>query len=123
MNYRALHRFLRDRQGNLTSMFALTLIPVTGLIGMGVDFTTSSHRKAKLDAIADSASLAGVTPAMLAQPDSASINAATTLFNSQASTISGIGAITLNVTPTDAGLTRTVVVTYQTASKILFGNV
>src|ERR1700694_788533 len=122
MNCRALHRFLRDREGNLTSMFALTLIPVVGLIGMGVDFTVSSKRKAMLDALADSASLAAVTPAMLAQPDSASINAATSLFNAQSSLISGIGAVTLSVTATDALLTRTVTVSYQTTTTTLFGN-
>src|ERR1700738_1113616 len=61
---RALHRFLCDRKGNLSAMFALTLVPVAGLIGMGVDFTLSAKRKAMLDAIADSASLAAVRPAL-----------------------------------------------------------
>jgi Flp pilus assembly protein TadG len=118
---RALHRFLRDRKGNLSAMFALTLVPVAGLIGMGVDFTLSAKRKAMLDAIADSASLAAVTPALLAQNDQASINTATALFNSQVTQVAGIGAVTMSVNVTDAGLTRTVAVTYQTSSATMFG--
>jgi Flp pilus assembly protein TadG len=119
---RALHRFLRDRKGNLSAMFALTLIPVAGLIGMGVDFTLSAKRKAMLDAIADAAALSAVTPAMLAQTDQASINAATAVFNSQVPQVPGVGAVTMSVNVTDSGLTRTAAVTYQTSSTTMFGN-
>ncbi len=45
MNHTALQRFLRDSGGNLTPMFALTLLPVVGLIGITVDYTQSSTRK------------------------------------------------------------------------------
>src|SRR5580700_12332244 len=113
--------FLLDEGGNLTTMFALTLLPVLGLIGITVDYTQSSTRKATLDSIADSASLAAVTPALLAQTDQASINVATTLFNSQVSAVKGIGPVTLSVTASDSGLNRTVTVTYQTTSKTSFG--
>jgi Flp pilus assembly protein TadG len=90
------------------------------LIGMGIDFSMSSKRKAVLDAIADSASLAAVTPAILSQDDAASVTAATNLFNAQAGLVTGIGAITLTVTPVDSGLSRTVTVTYNTNSNALF---
>jgi Flp pilus assembly protein TadG len=115
-----LKRFFRDDRGNLSVMFALTLVPVVGLIGMSVDFTMSSKRKAILDAIADSASLAAVTPAMLSQGDSASITAATNLFNSQVGSVLGIGTTTLSVTASDSGLSRTVTVSYNTTSAALF---
>jgi Flp pilus assembly protein TadG len=121
MNLTVLQRCLRDDGGNLTPMFALALLPVLGLIGMTVDYTQSSTRKATLDTIADSASLAAVTPAMLASTDQASIDVATTLFNSQVSAVKGIGAVTLSVTASDSGLTRTVSVSYQTTSSALFG--
>jgi Flp pilus assembly protein TadG len=121
MNLTVLKRCLRDDGGNLTPMFALALLPVLGLIGMTVDYTQSSTRKATLDTIADSASLAAVTPAMLASTDQASIDVATTLFNSQVSAVKGIGAVTLSVTASDSGLTRTVSVSYQTTSSALFG--
>jgi len=118
---RTLCHFLRDEGGNLTTMFALTLLPVLGLIGVTVDYTQSSTRKAALDSIADSASLAAVTPVMLASTDQASINVATTLFNSQISAVKGIGPVTLSVTASDSGLTRAVTVSYQTTSSALFG--
>lgn len=121
MNIEALRRLARDEAGNLTPMFALTLLPVLGLVGITVDYSQSSARKAMLDGIADSAALAAVTPAMLASSDQVSINTATTLFNSQAPLVKGVGPITLDVTAADSGLTRTVTVNYQTTSSALFG--
>jgi Flp pilus assembly protein TadG len=121
MNRRTFDRFLRDDAGNLSVVFALTLVPVVGLIGMGVDFSMSSKRKAILDAIADSASLAAVTPAMLSQTDSASITTATNLFNAQVGSVSGIGSVTLSVSASDSGLSRTVTVNYTTSATALFG--
>ncbi len=121
MSIEALQRLVRDEGGSLTPMFALTLLPVLGLVGITVDYTQTSTRKAMLDAISDSAALSAVTPAMLASSDQVSINTATTLFNSQASLIRGVGPITLSVTATDNALTRTVTVSYQTTSTTLFG--
>jgi Flp pilus assembly protein TadG len=121
MNIEALRRLARDQDGNFTPMFALTLLPILGLIGITVDYTQTSTRKVTLDSIADSAALSGVTPAMLASSDQVSINTATTLFNSQASLVKGVGPISLTVTATDNALTRTVTVGYQTTSTTLFG--
>jgi Flp pilus assembly protein TadG len=121
MNIEAPQRFARDQDGNLAPIFALTLLPIVGLIGITVDYTQSAARKATLDSIADSASLAAVTPTMLASSDQVSINTATTLFNSQAPLVKGVGPITLNVTASDNGLSRTMTVSYQTTSSTLFG--
>jgi Flp pilus assembly protein TadG len=121
MNSQALRRFIRDDDGNLVVLFALTLVPIITLIGITVDFSLASKRKTMLDAYADSASLAAVTPAMLSQSDSASVTAATNLFNAQVSSISGIGPVTLTVSTQDTGLSRTVTVNYSTTSTALFG--
>src|ERR1700722_18607763 len=117
----ALQRLVRDQDGSLTPMFALTLVPILGLVGITIDYTQSSARKAMLDTVADAASLAAVTPAMLASTDQTSIDTATTVFNSQASRVKGVGPISLSVTTSDSGLTRTVTVSYQTTSSALFG--
>jgi Flp pilus assembly protein TadG len=117
----ALQRLVRDQDGSLTPMFALTLVPILGLVGITVDYTQSAARKAMLDTVADAASLAAVTPAMLASADQASIDTATTLFNSQAARVRGVGPVNLSVTASDSGLTRTVTVSYQTTSSALFG--
>jgi Flp pilus assembly protein TadG len=121
MNRQALYRFLRDDAGNLSAIFALTLVPVLGLIGVGIDYSTAAKYKATLNSIADSASLSAVTPAMLSQTDTASVSAATSTFNAQTSGLSGIGAVTLTVTTQDQGLQRTVTVNYSTTVKVLFG--
>jgi len=123
MTTNLIKRFLCDRKGNLSVMFSLTLIPVACIIGIAVDFTQSARRKTALDSFADSASLAAVTPAMLAQSGQTSINTATTLFNAQASSVAGIGGVTLSVDSQDSGLNRTVTVTYQTTSQALFGGI
>jgi Flp pilus assembly protein TadG len=122
MFVRAMRQFRRDDGGNISIIFALTLIPVLALIGMGIDYSLASMRKAQLATIADSAALAAVTPSLLAQSDAASVNVATSLFNGQAANVKGIGSIGLTVTPSDSGLTRTVTVQYQTTSPTLFGN-
>jgi Flp pilus assembly protein TadG len=114
-------RFAVDQAGNISLLFALSLIPVMGIIGMGIDYSQLANRKATLDSLADSASLAAVTPSLLSQNDQASISTATNLFNSQASAVKGIGPITLTVTASDNALQRTVTVNYQTTSKTNFG--
>jgi Flp pilus assembly protein TadG len=117
-----LRYFLRDREGNLSVIFALTLLPVVGLIGAGVDYTQSSNRKLMLDSFADSAALSAVTPAMLASNDQASVDVATTLFASQAKSIKGVSQpVTPTVTVIDNGLVRSINVSYQTTSKTSFG--
>jgi Flp pilus assembly protein TadG len=117
----ALFRAAADQSGNIAPLFALSLMAVMGLIGMGIDYSQLANRKATLDTLADSASLAAVTPALLAQNDQASITAATNLFNSQAALLKGIGTVALTVTASDNALQRTVTVTYQTTSKTSFG--
>jgi hypothetical protein len=94
------------------------------LTGMGIDYTVATQKKAMLDAAADAAALAAVTPTMMAQPSSASVTAATNMFNSQAATVSGLGsAASAAVTAVDNGLTRTVTVNYTASSKNAFSGV
>jgi len=69
MSGRSWANFFRDEAGNLTSMFALSLLPVLGLVGIAVDYSQSVTRKATLDSIADAASLAAVTSVLLSQAD------------------------------------------------------
>src|SRR5262249_33705739 len=76
-----------------------------------------------LDAAADAAALAAVTPAMMASADAASIAAAQNVFNAQATGISGLNYNTgnLNVAVTDNGLNRNVTVSYTASSQHAFG--
>jgi Flp pilus assembly protein TadG len=124
MTVAALRRFFGDRKGNVAIIFAFSLMPIALLTGMGIDYTVATQKKAQLDSAADAAALAAVTPALMAQPPSASITAATNMFNSQSANITGIGSTaTPSVAAVDNGLTRTVTVTYTAASKNAFAGV
>src|ERR1700723_2497680 len=119
MTVAALRRFTGDRKGNVAIIFAFSLMPIAILTGMGVDYTVATQKKAMLDAAADSAALAAVTPALMAQPSSASTTIATTMFNSQVANIAGLnyGAKNLSVNVVDNGLKRTVTVSYTASSQ------
>jgi Flp pilus assembly protein TadG len=56
-------RFLRDNRGNILPIFALSLLPVLALAGMGIDYGRSSAANAKLQAAVDSTALAMATNA------------------------------------------------------------
>jgi len=106
-------------------IFGLSLIPLVFLSGAGVDYGSAAMREAQLNAIADSASLAAVAPAMMSQGDSASVTAATNYFNAQAQSITGVNYDThnLSVTVADSITTRTVTVSYTAQSQNFFPNV
>ena len=103
-------------------IFGISLLPLVLLTGMGVDYGSAAMREAQLNAIADSASLAAVTPAMMKLGDSASVTAATNYFNAQAGTLAGVSTPTPAVTVADSITTRTVTVTYTATSQNFFPN-
>ena len=109
MTVAALRRFAHDRKGNVAIIFAFALMPIVFLTGMGIDYTVATQKKTMLDAAADAAALSGVTPAMMAQPSSASVTAAQNMFNSQVANIPGLdyAAPNLSVTATDNGASST----------------
>ncbi|MGA2127877.1 MAG: pilus assembly protein TadG-related protein [Xanthobacteraceae bacterium] len=120
-----VRRFAGDRRGNVAVIFALALIPVVFLTGMAFDFTRAAQKQVLLNAAADAAALAAVTPVMMAQSDAKASQAAQNIFNAQASSIPALSysASNLSVLVTDQGLTRTVTVSYTGASKNIFANV
>jgi Flp pilus assembly protein TadG len=121
----ALRRFFGDRKGNVAIIFAFSLMPIALLTGMGIDYTAAAQKKTMLDAAADAAALAGVTPTLMAQPSSASVTAAQNMFNSQVANITALNyaAANLSVNATDNGLKRTVTVTYSASSPNSFAGV
>jgi Flp pilus assembly protein TadG len=117
-------RYIRGTRGNVAIIFGLSLVPMTFLVGMGVDYTSAALRDEQLAAAADAAALAAVTTSMMTKADSASITAATNTFNAQASIISGINYSPTGVTVTvvDSVTTRTVTVNYTSSSVNFFPN-
>jgi Flp pilus assembly protein TadG len=120
-----LRRFFRDREANVAIVFALSLIPITLLTGMAMDFTSAEQKKAELDAAADAAAIAAVTPAMMAKADAQAVTAAQNMFNSKATNINGLNysPSNLTVTVTDSGLNRTAIVSYTATSQNAFSGI
>jgi Flp pilus assembly protein TadG len=118
-----MHRLIRDRKGNVSIIFALSLIPIIFLAGLGMDFTSAVQKRARLNAAADAAALAAVTPAMMTQSDTAAVTAATNMFNAFASGMSGTTVAAPTVTVTNTGLVRTITVSYTATSTNTFPNV
>jgi len=119
----SMRRFSCDRSGNVAIIFALSLIPCVFLTGMALDFASATQKRAQLNAAADAAALAAVTPIMMGQSSSSAQTAATNAFNAVASTMTGITSVTPTVAINSSGLTRTVSVTYTANSTNSFPNV
>ena len=116
LRHRTRH-FAADRQANVAMIFALLLVPLVLAAGMGVDYAGAAQKRAKLDAAADAAALAAVNAVMISQSSTASQTAATNMFNSLASMVSGLqNPPTPTVTITDSATGRTAVVTYSAKS-------
>ena len=82
--------FLADRRGNVAMMYALTLPVLIFGAGFAIDYTHAMQVQTKLDAAADAAVLAGLTPAMMQQSNAAAQTVATNLFNAQANTVASL---------------------------------
>jgi len=120
-----LRRYLRSSEGNVGLLFALSALPIILLAGAGIDYTSAAYREDRLNAIADAAALAAVTPTMMAQSDANSVATATNTFNAQTSTIPGISYSpqNLKVTVSDSGNTRYVTVSYVASSYNSFSKI
>src|SRR6202050_5090374 len=118
-----VRRFIRDRRGGTAMIFGLSIIPIVFMTGMALDFTSAAQKRTRLNAAADAAALAAVTPAMMIQSNSAALTAATNMFNAEAA---NLGSATVNaptITISNAGLVRTVTVSYTATSTNTFPNV
>ncbi|WP_267361548.1 MULTISPECIES: pilus assembly protein TadG-related protein [unclassified Methylobacterium] len=58
-----LNRFGRDASASTAVFFAFCAIPMIGIVGIGIDYYTALANKARLDAAADAAAIAGITAA------------------------------------------------------------
>lgn len=122
---RSLVSFFTNKRANVAITFALAMIPVVYLTGMALDFTSAMRKQMQLDAAADAAAIAAVTPTMMAQSDANAIAAAQAMFNSKAQAISGLNLSQNNlaVAVKDAGLVRNVTVTWSASSQNSFPNI
>jgi Flp pilus assembly protein TadG len=121
--------FARDRRANVALLFGFLCLPIILGIGMSVDYGTAARLKSKLNAAADSAVLAAVTPAMMTQSDAVATQTAKNMFIAQTLGLprlifDGTQSADLSVVvQPNGGLARTVVVTYHAQSQNLFGGI
>jgi hypothetical protein len=121
--YRVLNwttAFARSRGGNVAIIFALTLLPITFLIGMVINYSEASQKQIILDAAADAAALAAVDYQAMTQSASAAQTIAQNVFNAQTANIPGLTNTNVTVTVQNSGLGRTALISYQAQSTNVF---
>ena len=128
MHFPSMTRFLANRRGNVAMMYALMLPVLMFGVGMAIDYTHAMQVQTKLDAVADAAALAALTPSMLLQCNATAQTAATNLFNAEASAIPSLVAgktvpVVTVTTPTGTPLVRNVTVTYTAGNTNIFAGV
>jgi Flp pilus assembly protein TadG len=118
-----VRRFFQDQSANVVIIFALSLFPIVFLVGMGLDFTVSTQKKSHLDAAADAAALAAVTPQMANDTIAATQAFAQKVFSGQASTLTGLNYSAPTVTIIQNGVVRTATVSYTATSVNAFSGI
>lgn len=119
-----LRRFARGRDANVAMIFAAAMVPTIYLLGMGLDYTSAYRRQLQLNAAADAAAIAAVTPAMMAQNSTVAATTAQNVFNATAASLPGLSATpTLSVNIINNGLVRNVTASYTANAVNNFPNI
>ena len=120
-------RLLRNRRGNVAMMYALVAPVLVFSGGAAIDYGRAAQIHTKLNAAADAAALAALTPAMLQQSSSVAQAAAESMFNGLTDGIPGLTAhatqVTVTVTAGATTLIRDVSVTYSSSVNTIFAQV
>src|ERR1700737_3851801 len=128
--FRVISRFRRDKSGNIAIVFALTLLPIVSAIGCAVDFSLATRMRAKLQAAADSASVAaisqkspGFTAATAMTGDgsvAAGVTDANNVFDGNMSAITGYTNLSRTSTVTKTGIKLTSNVQFSADVPVVF---
>ena len=121
------NRLLRNRRGNVAMMYALVAPVLVFGGGAAIDYGRAAQIHTKLNAAADAAALAALTPAMLQQSSSVAQAASVSMFNGLTEGIPGLTAhatqVTVTVTVGSTALTRNVAVSYSSSVNTIFAQV
>ncbi len=122
-----LDRLLGNRRGNVSMMYALVAPILVFGGGAAVDYGRAAQIHTKLNAAADAAALAALTPAMLQQSTDVAKTAAENMFKGLTENIPGLTAnamqVTVSVTAGATTLTRNVSVSYSSSVDTIFAQV
>jgi Flp pilus assembly protein TadG len=111
-----IRRFRTHDGGTMALFVGLASIPIIFSVGAGVDYSTASMAKSKLQAVADAAALSAVDHTAISGTAAAAQSTAQTVFNSEATNLNNVTVGNVTVTVTDSNTGRTAVVSY-TATK------
>jgi Flp pilus assembly protein TadG len=121
------NRLLRNRRGNVAMMYALVAPVLVFGGGAAIDYGRAAQIHTKLNAAADAAALAALTPAMLGQSSSVAQAASVSMFNGLTEGIPGLTAhatqVTVTVTVGSTALVRNVAVSYSSSVNTIFAQV
>ncbi len=128
MSQGMLRRLAQNRSGNVIMIYAIALPIVLAAVGFAVDFGRAAQLRTRLNAAADAAALAALTPAMMAQSNTAAQAAAVSMFNGQVTGVNGLAtsqtSVTVTVTnPTNNLANRKVSVCYNAAEATIFAGI
>jgi Flp pilus assembly protein TadG len=122
-----LARLLRSRDGNVSMMYALVVPVLVFGAGAAIDYGRAAQIHSKLNAAADAAALAALTPAMLQQTATVAQAAAVSMFNGLTDGIAGLtpGAteVTVTISAGSTALVRNVEVNYSASVNTIFAQV
>jgi Flp pilus assembly protein TadG len=122
-----LDRLLRNRRGNVAMMYALVAPVLVFAGGAALDYGRAAQIHTKLNAAADAAALAALTPTMLQQSSDTAKAAAKAMFNGLTAGLPGLTAnatqVTVDVTVGATALTRNVEVSYSSSVNTIFAQV
>ena len=122
-------KFADDRRGNVATIFAFSALPLIFSVGMAIDYGTAARLQSKMNAAADAAVLAGITPSMLNQTDAVAKAAATNMFNAQVTGLPRLvydpaANLQVNVShPANSPTTRVIQVSYSGQSQNAFAGI
>jgi Flp pilus assembly protein TadG len=128
---RLVARLKADQKGNVLMLMGFAVVPLTFTLGFGIDYARAMRLQTQLNAAADAAALAAVAPAMILQSNATSVSAATKMFNSQATRLSGYQDLVMTpivvdgtaATSSALGYLRKATVTYSVKSVNVFGGI
>jgi Flp pilus assembly protein TadG len=121
-------QFRGDRRGNVAMMYALMLPVLLFGAGLAIDYTHAAQVRTQLNAAADAAVLAALTPSMMQQSNATAQTAAQNMFNGQIATLTSLAAgdttVTITITnPNNNPLVRNVTVAYTAQNDNIFAGV
>lgn len=83
-------RLRHDTRGNVLMLTGLSILPLTFVTGMGIDYSRAMRVQTRLNAVADAAALTGVTQPMMTQSILNACTAATGSFLAQSAGLDGV---------------------------------